>query len=640
MSLITLDFETYYSKDFSLSKYTTEKYIRDPQFQVIGFSWSVDGGEPHWHSGDNSSTKRVLAQLRLEEHTVLCHNTAFDAAILAWRYGIFPKMLLDTLSMAKPVTGATVGGSLAALAKKFMLGEKGTEVVQAMGKRREDFTPGELAAYGGYCKNDVRLTYALCNVLRQFTTPQELYIIDLLLRMYTDPVIELDYNELRQHLEEVRGKKERLMEKIDRTIGRDALMSNPKFANVLVKLGVNPPTKVSAATGKETWAFGKSDVAFKALLEHEDPRVQAIMSARFGVKSTLEETRTVSFMGISERGPLPIMLVYSAAHTHRVGGGDKVNLQNLPRGGKLRHAMKVPPGHSLVASDSAQIEARVVAWLAGQDDLTEAFANGEDIYSMFASEVYKRPVNRKRKEIGPDGKEFAPDFAAGFVGKTSILGLGFGMGPDKFKATLKIGNGGFSVDLPLEECQKIVALYRAKYVKITDLWKQADSAIKAMASGNTFYLGTGVLLTCDGEGVHLPNGMLLRYNNLSWRQKDDHNGGKIKKDGWYYDTRYGAVSLYGGKLIENIVQALARIVVFNQMCKIDQKLRKFDDRAKGVRYKVTFTVHDEIISCCPTPAAKKVQAMMEACMKVVPKWAEGLPITCESEIGQSYGECK
>lgn len=640
MSLITLDFETYYSKDFSLSKMTTEKYIRDDRFEVIGFAYSIDGGVPIWHTGSMFKLQTILTSLELEKHTVLAHNTAFDAAILAWRFGIHPRQLLDTLSMARPVTGATVGGSLAALAKKFCLGEKGTEVVNALGKCRADFTDEEMDAYGEYCKNDVQLTYTLYNVLRQFSTPQEMFIIDMLLRMYTDPVLELDYSELEGHLAKVQDNKAKLMARIDATVGRENLMSNPKFAEVLRALGVEPPTKTSLATGKETWAFGKTDVAFKALAEHPNPAVQAVVAARLGVKSTLEETRTVAFMGISERGPLPIMLVYGAAHTHRVGGGDKVNLQNLPRGGALRHSMKAPKGHSLVASDSAQIEARVVAWLAGEDELVNDFANGVDIYSKFASVVYKRPVNRKRMEIGPDGKEFAPDFVQGFVGKTCILGLGFGMGGERFQKTLKIGQGKVSVDMSLEDSTNVVNLYRQTYPRIAALWKEGDQAIKAMASGNTFYLGTGVALTCDGDGVHLPNGMMLRYNNLSWRPKDDHNGGKIKKDGYYYDTRFGPTGLYGAKLIENIVQALARIVVFNQMAKIEQKLRKVDQREKGVRFKVALTVHDEVVALCPTVAAPKVQAMMEEQMKKVPKWAEGLPISCESAIGQSYGECK
>lgn len=625
MSLITLDFETFYSKDYSLSKLTTEAYIRSAPFQVIGFGYRIDDGEAHWVTGDDDRIHMALQALDLPNHKLLCHNTAFDAAILSFRYGIHAKFMYDTLSMARPIGALTKGGSLAALAQKFCLGEKGTEVVNALGKRREDFSDEEMDRYGEYCKNDVVLTYNLFHVLKQFSTAQECYIIDLLLRMYTDPVIEMHHAELVSHLNKVVARKDALMAKIDQSIGRDALMSNPKFASVLQKLGAPVPMKISPTTGKETYAFSKADVAFKALLEHENPMVQAVVAARLGVKSTLEETRTKSFIAMCQRGALPIMLNYYGAHTGRASGGDGMNLQNLPRGGALRYAMKAPPGHSAVASDSSQIEARVVAWLAGQDDLVAEFATGADVYSNFASTVYGMPVNKKDNPIER------------FVGKTGILGLGFGCGADKFRTMLKIGSGGVSLDVELAEAERTVSVYRAKYPMIPKLWKQADEAIVAMSRGNQYFLGTGVLLTCDAEGVHLPNGMIQRYPNLRYLKAD---GDKIKKDGWYYDTRYGPTGIYGAKLIENIVQALARIVVFHQMAKIDQKLKKYDRVKPGLRFKVALTVHDEVVVICPTPAAEKVKAMMVEAMSTPPGWGKDLPIACEADHGLSYGDCK
>lgn len=628
---IVLDFETFYDKDFSLSKITTEKYIRDPQFETIGFGYKINDGRSEWVTGPDHEIKDALHSLDIPNSHLICHNMAFDGAILAWRYGITPKYYFDTLSMARPITGQTVGGSLAALAKKFMLGEKGKEVVNALGMRRQDFGFQQLHAYGEYCKNDVDLTYTLFNILRQYTTPQELYIIDMMLRMYTDPVISLDKDVLEKHLAEVRHKKDKLMARIDTSIGRDALMSNPKFAEVLQKLGVEPPMKTSLRTGKETYAFGKTDVAFKALLEHEDERVQAVVAARLGVKSTLEETRTEAFIGISERGSLPILLNYYGAHTGRASGGDKVNLQNLPRGGALRRAMQAPKGHKLVAVDSSQIEARVVAWLAGQDDLVEAFRNNADIYSEFATDVYGRPVNRKRKEIHPEtGKEYLPDFVEGFVGKTCILGLGYGMGKDKFKTTLKIGQAGVSVDVTIEEATRIVNLYRSKYEKITALWGQGQEALKAMVNGFTYELGVGIKLKCNAEGIHLPNGMVVRYANL----RSDGQGGYL------YDSRYGPVKIYGGKVIENVVQALARIVVFNQMAKIDQWCRKHDNPTHNRRYKVALTVHDEVVSIAPADNAQAVYEFMMDAMSKAPGWAPDLPVACEGDIGDNYADCK
>lgn len=626
MSLITLDFETYYSKEFSLSKMTTESYIRDNQFEVIGFAYKIDDQPSVWVSGDDNDIRTALQELDLPSHNLVCHNMAFDGAILAWRYGIIPKYYFDTLSMARPVTGATVGGSLAALAKKFVLGEKGTEVVQALGKRRREFSSYELAQYGNYCKNDVDITYALFHILKQYSTPREMYIIDLMLRMYTDPVLELDEQELTNHLTRVQLKKKLLMEKIDKSIGLESLMSNDKFAEVLRQLGVEPPTKISPATKKEAYAFAKTDQAFKALLEHDDPRVQAVVSARLGVKSTLEETRTESFLRMAARGRLPIMLNYYGAHTGRASGGDKVNLQNLPRGGALRKSIKAPKGHKIIACDSAQIEARVVAWFAGEKDLIKAFRNKEDIYSKFASQVYNRTIDRKRKEV-VDGKEIYPDFVEGFVGKTCILGLGYGMGKDKFQTTLKVGAGGVSVDMPAEDCERIVNLYRQTYSKISALWKEGQAALEKMAQGYTYELGVAKLL-CDGEGIHLPNGMILRYANL----RKDSEGQYV------YDTRYGPNKIYGGKVIENVVQALARIVVFDQMAKIDQELRKKDTADE--RYRVVLTVHDEVVCIVPDHYEQECKESMLWHMSVAPKWCSDLPVSCEAESGLNYAECK
>lgn len=613
--LVTLDFETYYDqKTFSLSKMTTESYIRDPRFEVIGVGVKVDDYPSDWFSGTHDEIRDWLNILDWSDVHLLCHHTAFDGAILNWHFGIKPKYYFDTLSMARPLHGLTVGGSLAALAKHYGLPAKGTEVIKASGKTRRQFDMTELREYGEYCKNDVEITRMLFDILKTKTTPKEMYIIDLMLRMFTDPVLELDKDLLTSHLTSVQDKKQKLMDKIDATIGRENLMSNPKFAEVLTKLGVEPPMKTSLRTGKETYAFGKTDVEFKALLEHDDERVQAVVAARFGIKSTLEETRTEAFIGISERGPLPIMLNYYGAHTGRASGGDKVNLQNLPRGGALRQSIQAPTGHSLVASDSSQIEARVVAWLAGETDLVRAFAEGRDIYSEFATDVYGKKVTKADK-------------VERFVGKTCILGLGYGMGKDKFKSALKIGMGGISVDVDIDEAERVVRLYRDKYPMIAKLWKDGQAALEAIANGRTYHLGTAQLL-CDADGIHLPNGMKVIYPEL--RKSEDGN--------YEYKNRYGFTKIYGGKLIENVVQALARIVVFDQMAKIDQTLRKNDK--PGKRAKVVLTVHDEVVAVVPDSDAANCMTMMMDYMKQAPSWCADLPVACEADIGKSYGDAK
>lgn len=603
MTILTVDFETLYDRDYSLSKTTTEEYIRDPRFEAIGVSVKVDDGETEWFSGTKKQTKAWLDQFPWGSSVAIAHNAMFDMAILNWHFDIRPKRIVDTLSMARAIDGPDAGNSLAKLAERHGLGVKGTEVIQALGKRRLDFTPGELAAYGQYCVNDVELTYKLAMKLLDGFPKEELQLIDLTMRMFTEPVLGLDKRALEGHLISVQDKKTELLGKA--LIDKDNLMSNPKLAETLRHLGVEPPMKISTTTGKETYAFAKNDEAFKDLLDHENVIVQAIVAARLGVKSTLEETRTERFIGISERGTLPVPLRYYAAHTGRFGGDDKVNLQNLPRKSPLKKAIKAPSGYVIIDCDSSQIEARTLAWLAGQWDLVEAFDKGEDVYKIMASSIYGVPI----EEVTDSQR---------FVGKTTILGAGYGMGAKKFQAQLKT----FGVSLPLEECERVIRVYRETYPWIPNLWKHAQTALTAIMNNQESKLGTAGLLIRGEEGIILPNTLSIRYPNLRVHRNGD------KKE-FVYDTKKGKATIpnriYGGKVVENVCQALARIIIANQMLMIAR------------RYKVAMTVHDSVVAVAPQEEADEARAFVEQCMRIRPKWAAALPLNCESKMGGSYG---
>lgn len=603
MHVITYDFETFYDRAFSLSKMTTEEYIRDELFEVIGIAVKVDDGETQWFSGPYQQTKKWLEQFPWDDAMAVAHNAMFDAAILNWHFDIRPKLIGDTLSMARAIDGPDAGNSLAKLAERYGLGVKGTEVVNALGKGRLDFTPEELARYGDYCINDVELTYKLFQQMAPLLPKLEIKLIDLTIRMFSEPVLELDTDVLRDHLAAVQRKKAELLEKVE--ADKSVLMSNPQLAQLLMTLGVVPPTKVSPTTGKETWAFGKNDEGFKALLDHPKAAVQAIVAARLGVKSTLEETRTERFIRIAERGTLPVPLRYYAAHTGRWGGDDKVNLQNLPRKSPLKKAMKAPDGYMLIDCDSSQIEARTLAWLAGQDDLVEAFDRGEDVYKIMASSIYNVPV------------EEVTD-AQRFVGKTTILGAGYGMGGTKFRMQLKT----FGVDLPEEECKYIIDVYRRTYPKIPELWQSAGRALRALRTQRTAQIGREGVLNVDLLGIRLPNGMYIRYPNL---RAVDVNG----KTELVYDLKKGRATItsriYGGKVVENVCQALARIVIGEQMLMVARRLR------------VVMTVHDAVGAIAPVDEAEEARTFVEDCMRIRPKWALGLPLNCESKMGASYG---
>jgi DNA polymerase len=318
MNLITVDIETFYSKDYSLSKITTEAYVNDIRFEAIGIAVKRNNEPTRWFTGSYSEIKGWLSQFDWGNSMVIAHNAMFDGAILGWRFGIYPKAVVCTLSMARALHAVSVGGSLAALAEYYRLGVKGTEVLNAIGKRRLDFSKTEMDAYGSYCINDVELTYKLFKAMLPKIHMRELKLVDMTIRMYTDPMLKLDTDMLYAHLADVREQKEKLLEECG--INKDDLMSNQKFASVLEMFGVEPPTKINSK-GLETYAFAKTDEGFKALAEHDDPRVQAIVAARLGTKSTLEETRTERFIAISERpyreSLLPVPLLYYGARTGR-----------------------------------------------------------------------------------------------------------------------------------------------------------------------------------------------------------------------------------------------------------------------------------------------------------------------------------
>ena len=606
MNIITIDFETYYTdKDLGFKTQTTEEYVRDERFEVIGVAVKNGDTPTEWFSGSREETQAWLEQFPWATSMALAHNAMFDMSILNWHFGIKPFAIADTLSMARAVHSTEVGNSLAKMATHYGLGVKGTEVVNAINLKREDFSQAQLDKYGDYCINDVELTADLFLHLLPKFKKIELKLIDITIRMFTEPVLRLAADQLLSHLSEVRLHKANLLDAAQANV--DDLMSNLKFAELLRGLGVEPPTKISATTGKETLALAKNDEEFKALADHPDIKVQALVAARLGNKTTLEETRTQRLVEISKRGLIPVPLSYYAAHTGRWGGSDKLNFQNLPSRGdnanKLKKAILAPEGHVIIDCDSSQIEARVLAWLAGQNDLVEAFANGEDVYKIMASAIYQK-----------DSSEISK--LERFVGKTTILGAGYGMGHAKFRAQLK----SFGAEVSEEESANIINIYRETYTHIKELWSAGNSAIAAMSKKRTSKWGNGSVVV-GSEGVLMPNGLYQRYPNL--RKVKDKTG----KEQYIYDSRKGVTKLYGGKLTENICQGLARCIIGEQMLRIAK------------RYRVVLTVHDAVACVAPKEEAEEAMAFVMDCMRYVPDWAQGIPLNCEAGYGESYGDC-
>jgi len=622
MQLVTLDFETYYDVGFSLSGLTTEEYIKDPRFQVIGVAIKINDEVTRWVTGTHNAIKQELDQINWKETILLCHNTQFDGGILSFTFNIIPHIYLDTLSMARAIHGVDAGGSLAALVERYELGAKGTEVVDAKGKRLEDFGIDDPRRYGEYCINDVELTYKLWNVLSKDFPTNELKLIDLTLRMYTEPVLQVDDALLLERLSEVQAEKQHLLQGLMSKLQcqteeevRAKLASNKQFAEILQELGVIVPMKTSPATGNPTFALAKNDEGFIALTEHEDSFIQELCSVRLGTKSTIEESRIERFIGIGKRnkGMLPIPLKYYGAHTGRWAGSDKVNFQNLPSRDKKKKALKnavvAPEGYRVINCDSSQIEARVLVWLAGQNDVVKWYEEGRDVYSEFASKVYDRPITKK-------------DATERFVGKTCTLGLGYGTGWSKLQHTLKTSPPG--AVLSDDECQRLVRVYRDVNNKVIDLWRESDEALRNMSAWKDnmkpYYLGNHEALLVAERGIKLPNGLYIQYPGLTW----DTSEAKSK---YIYKSRRGFISIWGGSVVENVVQALARIIVGEQMLKIHEK------------YRPALTVHDAVVCVVPEAEIDEAMRFIIDIMSTPPEWAKGLPVACEAHHGASYGDC-
>jgi DNA polymerase len=642
VSIVTIDFETYYDQKYSVKQMTPVEYCLDPRFEVLG-AGIVDKAivpQPFWMDGE--PLRRYLEGLRERESvTVVSHNSLFDMCILHWCYGTLPDLMIDTMGMARAMIYAHTGSvSLNSCAAHFGLAPKGDTILKVAGMRRENIEAAGLwQAFTEYAKHDAFLCQEIFLKMAATFPKDEYKIMDMVLRCAVDPQFVLDRDVLMTHLREIKQEKEQLLTRAG-ILDKKELLSNEKFARALRDLGIQPPTKISPATGATTYAFAKSDPMMQEFQKHPRSEVQALVAARVGIKSTLEETRTEKLIRISNldwqktklkvppgQAFAPIPLRYSGAHTHRLSGDWKLNAQNwtksktLPDGskvtGRLRLAHRAPPGHLVVKCDASQIEARIVAWLSGQEDLVEDFRRGEDIYSKFAEEsIYGYPVNKGTVDER-------------FVGKSAILGLGFQVGAAKYQKEISAKSFvtlGYSIDLSLEDSQKIVHAYRQRFHKIVTSWSMCKELLPLMQGYGHHGFRLFDLIQVEHEALVLPNGHKLYYPGLHFKDRAETQDGYGE-----WTCRYGKEwkKLFGGKVWENIVQALARIITMNAA----------RDMARA-GYQLAHQIHDDLIYVVPEKHAEDVAKLLVVMMSTPKDWYRGLPLAAEAGIGESYGECK
>lgn len=623
---VGIDFETYYDSEYTLRKLTTAQYILDARFEAIGFSLLLGGALPVWFSGDRDYLARVLARIPWERVRCIAHNAIFDGSILEWQFGIQPAEYFCTMMGSRPYVAPYTGRmDLSSTLAHLQLGEKGDFVHRAQGKHRTDFSVDDLAAYGRYCCDDSVGSRRIFDHVTALMPEDERYLLDLTIKKFTRPLLRLDQNAIETRLAAIAAKKVTMLSGLEsRGITRTMINSRPKFAALLTSKGVTLPMKTSPTTGQPTFAFAKMDTEFIALQEHDDPEVRELVNARIFVASNMEEKRLQRLLDIALMtvdAMLPVPLLYYGAHPGRFSGLDSINLQNLPRkkmlpgtktpdpeSGWLRQSIVAPAGYTILAGDLANIEARIVATLAQCWELVDAFARGIDVYSDFASSQYGRKITKA-------------DVIERFVGKTCILGLGYGMGWAKLWKQLTLAK----VIVPEKFAKDAVYGYRRKYKEIEELWKLLEA--KLLACIDPRHMSTYGPVTFLHERIMLPNGMPIIYPGLKVSRNQSGNTGLA------FQGRHGKTSfdqhLWGGAITENIVQALARII-----------LTRAEIRLARAGLKAVLQVHDELVYCVPIQheaACRKAIAMaMTAPVDFMPR----LPVAVEIFSGQSYGDCK
>jgi DNA polymerase bacteriophage-type len=606
--IVVVDFETYFDRKikYDIKSMSITTYIRDSRFWPLGLAYRFrDDAQTHWLAGEHAIEAWICA-VDWSNTVIVAHNCRFDGAILAWRYKVKPFAWMDTVGLAKAVLGENVSGySLKRLAEYLGLPAKGE--VSCEGILHP--STAQLTALGEYCKNDVEICKEIYAKLAPQFPQGQLASMDWTIRAFIEPKLVLDQVCLSQGVQNEKTRREEIIKKSG--VDRAVLSSNKQFAEYLSQQGLDVPTKPSARTGRPIPAFAKTDVGL-AELAIQSPDLYA---ARIASKSNLLETRGESLLAVAKTGLFPFDVGFSGAvQTHRYSGGSGAggNPQNFTRNSFLRSAICAPTGYKLVVGDFAAIELRLLAWLAKEPKLMGKIINDEDVYADFASLKYGRKITKADK-------------AERQFGKGAILGLGYNMGAKKFKATIKAQTG---MDISEEEAWKTVDLYRSTYFNVPKLWKQIHDILPLIATGKVGCLWMAPFLKVKKAALILPSGLEIKYPNL--RQIGDE---------WVYDVYHKVyeaepTKLYGGKMIENICQALA-----GELCK------EAIEMAEANSVQCVGQVHDEILAIgdtrgYPYQTPQEVAKLLKMCMEKPPKWMPTLRLKAEVGYGENWNDAK
>jgi DNA polymerase len=610
-----------------------------PETEIISCAFKFDDAETEVVFGEQNVID-YCNKVDWSQYWVVGHNlSGFDSMILSWRLNIKPKLWGCTLAMARPIHAKDVGLSLAKLVRHYGLGIKDNfALLQTKGRHLKDFTEQEIADMGVYNKEDVDQCYGLLKRLIPQTKKDEVILIDMTVRSLIEPQFDCDTELLSKTLvEEVERKRTALLEASKTMdvyeLGMDddeavaavlkLLSSAPKFAKFLESLGVEVPMKKSPTTEKDIPALAKTDEAFIALQEHDNPLVSVAANARLDAKSTILQTRIQSFLTASNAHPhkkVPIPLKYYGADTTGRWSGWGYNPQNLPRinpykpklSDSLRKSLRAPPGYKVVVADLSGIELRVNHFLWKVPSSMEMFRadpENADLYKDFASTLY----DVRQSEVTKEQRQ---------VGKVAHLGLGFGAGHVTFQKVAKLMGG---VNISINESKDIVDTWRDAYSDITVAWRTCHKALPTIMRGaEGGALDPWGMIYPIPEGLQTPKGV-IRYPNL--RTEVNEETGRTE---FIYGDGRNKARIYAGKIVENIVQHLARNVIADNALDVQRKLRLIP----------ALMVHDELVYVVPEEKAQATLDAVQEIMRTPPTWWPELLTWSEGDIADTYGDAK
>lgn len=607
--LLAIDYESFYSDEYSLSKMKRTEYLNDERFKVHGAAVSLDGGPDQWITAKH--LPEFFGDMGPHIDAMLCHNGLFDHGITALKY--FPRevFLLDTMSMAQGAISTRFPhlsmslGSLGRFAFPDNPGLWKQDDILQESKGVRDLPLMLEAKIGAYSCQDNKVARHLFKWLLAQDYPWEMALVDihLTLAMGVYPQLRMDsMRAAKIHMAEVRAKQE-AVEKL--RIDRADLRSGEKFAQLLRAAGVEPPTKISPKTGKVAYAFAAKDEGMKELLEHDDPRVQALVEARLGEKAAQKESRAAVFARLP--ADLPVPLRYAAAHPGR-HGGEEFNMQNLKRGDELRACVKARPGQKILVRDLSQIELRMNAWWCGETWLVDLLRAGGDPYCMLASRIFGRTITKADEDER-------------FLGKQGELSCGYQSGEERILTTLKnLSVKGATIEL----ARSIKTSYRSSHPAIVAMWKMLQqTALPVVAGYGEPFEHKGVRF--EHGRVVLPSGRSIWYPELH-----------VNEDGeWVYrvNKRRNKGSewkkIFGGAFLENIIQGMSYDVFM------------FHGRiACSEGYRMALAVHDEQGFSVDENKAEAVNQRMAEIQTMAPAWCADIPLKGEGGYADNYLDAK